>query len=97
MSWFKVLLTQGQLETEELQSLQERFQKLWLASGSPKEMALFSEAWPTSAGRPSVYFSAGCLPVAESLIAYYSGTSCERPRKDIVLLVGHANAWDLLE
>jgi len=98
MTWFEVSLTLGQLATEELQALQKRFEELWLASGSPKEMALFSEAFPATVGRLSVYFSPACLPAAESLISSYSGVSCEKPKKeDLGLLSGHSNAWDLLE
>ncbi len=97
MPWFKALLTYHQLAGEEPQALRKKFSEIWSDSDSPKEMALFCEL-DTSAEGLSVYFSPGCLPVAESLISSYSGSPCDRPKKeDIAMLVGHPNALHLLK
>jgi len=97
MPWFKALLTYQQLAGEEPQALRKKFSEIWSDSGSPKEMALFCET-ATSAEGLSVYFSPGCLPVAESLISTYTGTPCERPQKeDLAMLVGSPDALHLLE
>ena len=97
MPWFKALLTYHQLAGEEPQALRKKFYDIWIDSDSPKEMALFCEL-DTSAEGLSVYFSPGCLPVAESLISSYSGSPCDKPKKeDTTVLVGHPNALHLME
>jgi len=98
MTWYKISLTQDQVEEREIFTLRDRFHKLFLDSGCPKNMALFSTP-PLSKNDWPFYLSPACLPVAESLIASYSGVPCEKPKKEEFLscVAGDGDAIDLLE
>jgi hypothetical protein len=97
MTWYKVPLTADQIGNDAMVEIQKQFQSLFDSSGSPKEMALFCDKEPFGISI-SLYFSPTTLTALESLIKAYSGIPCEKPKKDsMALLVGHQNAWDLLE
>ena len=96
MSWYKAVLTHQQVAAGELITLVNDFEYVFCDLGEPKGMALF-EGEMTPAGY-TVYFSPGCLPRASYLIAAYSGTACEKPRKeDLKYLGGNMDDLDLLE
>jgi len=105
MAWHKVTLTSKGIPTAKLSKLQNRFHQLWIASGSPKGMALFYDRVPQP--RPdrqigiqlSLYFSPDCFNYAASLISEYpDSTLCKQPLADeVAFLAGDQGCWDLLE
>lgn len=96
MSWYKAVLTHQQVAAGELITLVNDFEYVFRDLGEPKGMALF-QGEITPAGY-TVYFSPGCLPRASYLIAAYSGTACEKPRKeDLKYVDGNMDNLDLLE
>ncbi len=98
MFWFKVALTANQVASGEINKIQNEFDKLYHAAGRPKDMALFSATLPVSKDEYAVlYFSPSPSKVAASLISKYSGIPCETPKKGFALLVGNANALNLLK
>ena len=99
MSWYKISLTNEQVTDQEMFNIQHRFRELFMKTGGPKDMALFCSASPVSKEEFAIiYFSPSCSPVTDLIIAQYWGEPCEKPAKDVVaLLMGHADAWDLLD
>ena len=96
MSWYKAVLTNQQVAAGELVTLVNDFEYIFRDLGEPKGMVLF-QGEITPAGC-AVYFSPGCLPRASYLIASYSGTLCEKPRKeDLKYLGGYMGDLDLSE
>ena len=86
MSWCNAVLTNQQVSAGELIALVIDFEHLFSELGEPSGMALF-QGEITPAGY-TVYFSPGCLPRASYLIASYSGTVCEEPRKENLKYLG---------
>jgi len=98
MSWFKVTLTSSQVSSGEMISIQNEFKNIFDAQGAPKDMALFALKEARSQDEFSIlYFSPSSTTPANALISAYNGTPCGTPEKgESALLVGHADAWDLL-
>ena len=97
-SWFKVALPASQVASGEINKIQNEFENLYKAAGRPKDMALFSATLPVSKDEFAVlYFSPAAANAAAMLIAKYSGTSCETPKKGFALLVGDESALNLLK
>ncbi len=70
----------------------EQFVKLWMAAGSPKDMAFFGirTAGELIGEEVEVYFSPGSLKYAKELIELCQGLECEQPRASyLALLAGH--------
>ena len=86
MSWYKAVLTHQQVAAGELITLLNDFEYVFRDLGEPKGMALF-QGEITPAGY-IVYFSPGCLPRASYIIASYSGSPCEKPRKENLKYLG---------
>lgn len=80
MSWYKAVLTNQQVASGELITLVSDFEYVFRDFGEPIGMALF-QGEITQQGH-TVYFSPGCLPRASYFIASYSGSPCEKPRKE---------------
>jgi hypothetical protein len=93
-SWYKV--------TSADWDIQDEFASRWLASGGPKDAALFSVR-NIKARNNDFYFSPGAARIAEDIIARYAGTECSRPVASgssilatVSLLVGDQSAFSLL-
>ncbi len=97
MSWNKVVLTTGQIEEQHaLEKLEKQFEKKFIAADGPEDMALFSDN-EYSDGRIGIYFTPGCSPHCDELIAEYNGEACEPPPLSrVFLLDGNDDALDLL-
>ena len=96
MAWCKAVLTNQQVAAGELIALVNDFVYVFRDLGEPKGMVLFQGE--ISPAGYAVYFSPGCLPRASYLIASYSGTLCEKPRReDLKYLAGDMGQLDLLE
>ena len=93
--WYVVTISEDQIVDGKLRVLQDQFESLQMAAGFPKDMALFCILFDSPV---HIYFSSGCAPHAKSLIDSFMGSPCNKPSKNkMVLLVGLANAWELLE
>jgi hypothetical protein len=105
MSWHKIILTIKDIAAGKNIILQEDFEKLWIDSGCPMEMALFCDAMPKyeqPGMEQSHYVSPYSLPYASSFISSYSAVPCKKPRwspgdKSMAKLVGAPEAWHLLK
>ncbi|MFQ5659328.1 MAG: hypothetical protein ACE5GZ_02810 [Gammaproteobacteria bacterium] len=97
MAWNKVLLTTEQIEEQRvLETLEKRFEKLFIAADGPEDMALLSDN-EYKDGRITIYFTPGCSPCCDDLISQYSGEECDPPTIDhVFLLDGNDDALDLL-
>jgi hypothetical protein len=106
MSWYSIVLSTSRVAEGELDTLQRDFASLFLAAGSPKEMALFSGKFSREGS--ILYLSPGSQPYASDLISAYGGVPCEKPpppdfdasvspAEMTALLVGRTDAWDLLK
>ena len=97
MSWHKVQLTYDQIETGRvLQDLSKKFEKIYIDFDGPSDMALFSDN-EYQDNRINIYFSPGCSPACDYLIAEYKGQECEAPNVEHVTIVtGNDDAEDLL-
>ncbi|MBT3424507.1 MAG: hypothetical protein HOB17_12400 [Candidatus Marinimicrobia bacterium] len=92
MKWFKVSIEPEDVARGVHIRIQEDFNKVFMALHAPKEMALFSN---TLLGNKTLdlYFSPGSYPFVKIINNKYNGTEIEElPPKDVVLLVGHADA-----
>ena len=91
MAWHKVLISVDQVVSGIEIQIQNQFEILFMAAGTPKDMALFGSGIKDHG--VELYFSPGALQYAKGLIQLYNGTECEKPTaNDIALLVGHADA-----
>lgn len=87
MGWYKAALPASQLNL-----LAEQFDKLWMAAGHPRDMALFGirALGEISGEEVEVYFSPGSLKYAKELIERCQGLECEQPpASNLALIAGH--------
>jgi hypothetical protein len=71
--------------------IQQMFPPIFMASGRPAGMAVFSH-YDRRANRVTAYFSPG----AARLAAFFDAKPCAKPpSKDIGLLVGAARSWEI--
>lgn len=97
MAWNKVVLTTEQIEEQRaLEKLEKQFEKLFIATNAPEDMALFSDN-DYKDGKITIYFTPGCNPHCADLISQYAGEECDPPALDhVFLLDGNDDALDLL-
>ena len=98
MGWFKILLDKDQVKNGEIKKLQQKFRDAFHEAGLPNEMALFT-GLPLDNGEHPFYLTPVCSKLAEDLISYYSGVSCEKPKKgglEPTMVIGFNKGWDLL-
>ena len=97
MEWYKVTI---KLEDAgvggKAYHLQDAFFKIFMASGSPKDAAMFTnhdEGFDDYFDDYFYYFSPAATRIAANLIQQYGGVPCQAPRREqTTLLVGHAGA-----
>ena len=97
MPWHKVLFTFDQIEQERaLLDLSNRFEQIYIQAQGPSDMALFSDNEYTD-NKINIYFTPGCSPACDHLIAEFDGQECEAPDVEYVSIVtGNDDAEDLL-
>lgn len=97
MSWHKILFTFKQIEKERaLIELEKKFEKIYIDFDGPSDMALFSDN-EYHDNRINIYFTPGCSPACDRLIAEYKGVECEAPDVEHVTIVtGNDDSEDLL-
>ena len=97
MPWHKVVFTFEQIEQERaLLDLSNRFEKIYIQAQGPSDMALFSDNEYTD-NKINIYFTPGCSPACDYLIAEFDGHECEAPDVEYVSIVtGNDDAEDLL-
>lgn len=93
MGWYKVQMSMDEVAEGSGMLLQDEFARLFREAVAPRDMALFSG---TSGGLGNYFLSPGAEPYTADLRATYGATECERPSGEMVLLVGHSDAWRLL-
>lgn len=97
MPWHKVLFTFEQIEQQRaLLDLSKRFEKVYIESDGPSDMALFSDNGYQD-NKINIYFTPGCSPACDHLIAEFDGQECAAPDVERVSIVtGNDDAEDLL-
>jgi hypothetical protein len=94
--WYQLSIPVQRVVSCEHMRIQEAFEAIFLASGGPRDAALFSRR--ERGGDVTLLFSPSASRLCAGLVAGYAGSACARPsRKGTSLLVGDANAFDLLE
>ena len=97
MPWHKVQFTFEQIEQERaLLELGKKFESIYITADGPSDMALFSDN-EYQDNIINIYFSPGCSPACDHLIAEHNGQECEAPDVEHVTIVtGNDDAEDLL-
>ena len=98
MPWTKILLNNDQVKSGEIKRLQAKFRVLFHEAGMPTDMAMFAGQL-TDTGYFPFYLSPACSSVTASLIAEYSGVTCDKPKRsglDPTMVIGFKEGWDLL-
>lgn len=80
MSWYKVDLSPEDINASRYVALQETFEDLFAASGSPENAGMFESAIPDYV----YYFSPGAVVIAMPLISAFHGVPCAAPAESSV-------------
>jgi hypothetical protein len=95
MKWYKISLTFDQIAKDQGRQLIDDFQEIYSEEDAPEEMALFSGN-DDAQGRV-YYFSPGAVKYALIILSFYSGSKCDAPPFDkVVLELGTPDAKDRL-
>ena len=92
-------LSAADFEDNVLGAIQNLFDRIWQAMGTPKEMALFCRSPMQDPVFTEVYFSPESVRLCLNIVAEHDGRPCQKPPKEqaTALLVGDQSAWsDLL-
>ena len=92
-------LSAADFEDNVLGAIQNLFDRIWQAMGTPKEMALFCRSPMQDPVFTEVYFSPESVRLSLNIVAKHDGRPCQKPPKEqaTALLVGDQSAWsDLL-
>ena len=90
-SWRCKTLGDGTAATAPSHRIQQMFLPLFVASGQPSHMAVFSR-FDRKANKVTAYFSPG----AAKLAAFFKADPCDKPPSEgIGLLVGDARCWEI--
>lgn len=93
MEWHKIKFEQNDLKN--YKSAVDAFEVLFLAHGSPKEAALFSNL--ELEDDHELYFSPYASEIAEGIISKYSGFPCKKPTQtSLITLCVRDLDFDLL-
>ncbi len=98
MPWTRILLSADQVKSGEIKRLQAKFRDVFHEAGMSTDMAMFT-GQPNDSGYYPFYLTPACSRVSDSLIAEYSGTSCDKPKKsglDPTMVIGFNRGWNLL-
>jgi len=92
VEWYRVVVA----TVFDAMSLQDQFQAIYTANGSPKDVALFTTL-PDNDGVYFYYFTPIASSLAMPLINSYAGNPCETPHFDTnTLTLGDPSAIALL-
>lgn len=81
----------------QMQRLQEQFEAVFMTALAPKDAALFTNRQHIGRDNHVYYFSPKATQIFSVMLSAWSPTECDAPAKDsAALLVGHADAWDML-
>ena len=95
MEWIKISVTVEDVVCWKHAEIQNQFEKLFLALGAPKEMALWCVS-PRDGG-VDLYMSPGSAKYAGLLASIYGGSPAEAPTGPrLSFLVGHDDARKML-
>ena len=95
MSWKRVLLTRDDINAGKHIRLQDAFEQAFLAAVAPKDAAMFEN--DPNHDEYGYYFSPAAADIfGVTLAAFNASESHAPPLADTSLLVGHADAWDML-
>ena len=95
MAWQKVTMTPEQVGYGEGAQLQDAFEKAFMAANAPAGVAMFGEHKVTDSF--SYYFSPAAVRLFSSMLDAFGASDTTPPSRDeVALLVGHADAWDML-
>jgi hypothetical protein len=105
MSWHRVTLTVSGIPPKEVTTFRKEFFEIWIASGSPKGIALFCDIELQSrtdrqvGTQLSFYFSPDSLRLASSIVSNYTeATPCEPPdARRVVFLAGDQGCCNVLK
>ncbi len=87
MTWYCLVLTEGQAAAEELELRTHDFSEAFKAAGAPRMMALFQKQLP--GGGVELCFTPECGVHAAALIEKWNCTPCDPPpMAGLQLLVG---------
>ena len=98
MPWTRILLSSDQVKTGEIKQIQSKFREIFQEAGMPSDMAMFAGR-PNNTGYYPFYLSPACAKPFEKLIAEYSGTACNKPKKngfEPTMVIGFNRGWDLI-
>jgi len=95
-TWFKIALSQKQVAANHVSRIQDGFEEVFIAAGSPKGAAMFGVS--NDDGGDDLYFNPAAAELAEDLLRANSATRCVPPLDEgkLALLVGHAGDHRLL-
>ena len=96
MSWVMVKLSADDITNMQEFRLQTQFEAIFMTALAPRDAAMFGNR-DTAGGHFVFYFSPKAAEIFSPLLAKWSPKECSAPTRDSVsLLVGHADAWDML-
>ena len=91
-SWYAITFSRDDILAHKHITVQREFERLFMLSRAGKDAAMFSNVDPTEDTR--YYLSPKATRFSMDLIKGWSGQPCEPPNPaDLVLLVGHSDAW----
>jgi gamma-glutamyl-gamma-aminobutyrate hydrolase PuuD len=90
MKWFKITIPAE--ASDELTSLLDMFDDLFIAGAEPKHTALFSSE--TSANTYYVCATEHSIGYIRLLIESYNASACHKPSEKLTLMAGKAGMFD---
>lgn len=96
MSWVKVEMSSSLMASFDGFRLQTQFEAIFMTAIAPREAAMFTNRDMT-ADHTTFFFSPKAAEIFSPFLAKWSPEECPAPLRDSVsLLVGHADAWNML-
>ena len=94
-TWYSKELGDGVMATMPADEIKEAFQQLFLASGKPLDMAVYTRL--ESEGRLHCEMTAYFSPAAKDIALVFDAEPCEKPsRTGLGLLAGDILSWSQL-
>lgn len=84
MQWHKM-----RVEEDQIPSIKETFDSLFLAAGCPRGAAIFLCADCRHGGSVELYFSPEAYSIANILVIRHRGTPCDKPEPIFSFLAGY--------
>ena len=98
--WYKIKLSLDQVSSGIEISVHEEFNKVFKALSDPEGIALFATNSYKLINEKylEMYFSPDAVKLCKHIIDEYHGTECDKPaKKGLYLVMGFADAWNLLD